>query len=197
MSWERLKTTYTDAVWVGLKKYNQITNTDGTVSLQDVTLYTNKDNSFFGALDANRMNEAINTIMSMVESGTDLYEAFQTYFDTQRTLFTEKETEDYNDFLATISNLESQGEVRIQSFESTQESIFNAWFQAMRDHLSQDSAGNLQNQCTELDTRLSLLEQMVLQNDYSVPIATDDSTLTLITDELGYALLANWKNKEE
>lgn len=37
---------------------------DGTISLQDVTVYTNKEKSFFGAIQANRMNEALNTIMS-------------------------------------------------------------------------------------------------------------------------------------
>ena len=87
MAWKLLPTNYTDAVWDGLKKYNQISNPDGTISLQDVTVYTHKENSFFGALDANRMNEALNTIMSMVENGTDLYEAFQIYFNGQKELF--------------------------------------------------------------------------------------------------------------
>ena len=82
-----LPTDYTDAVWSGLKKYSQIDNSDGTVSFQDVTVYSGKEKSFFGAKDANQMNEALNTIMSMVENGTNLYEAFQTYFATQKTLF--------------------------------------------------------------------------------------------------------------
>ena len=73
MAWELLPVDYTDAVWAGLKRYNQINNEDGSVSFQDITAYTGKEKSFFGAKDANRMNEALNTIMSMVENGTDLY----------------------------------------------------------------------------------------------------------------------------
>lgn len=69
MPWEPLPTNYTDAVWSGLKRYHQIANEDGTVSYVDVTQYSNKDTSFFGALDANRMNAAINTIMSREGNG--------------------------------------------------------------------------------------------------------------------------------
>ena len=68
MAWELLPVDYTDAVWAGLKRYNQINNEDGSVSFQDITSYTGKEKSFFGAKDANRMNEALNTIMSMVEN---------------------------------------------------------------------------------------------------------------------------------
>ena len=58
MAWKLLPTDYTDAVWSGLKRYTQVDNSDGTVSFNDVTTYTNKEKSFFGAKDANRMNEA-------------------------------------------------------------------------------------------------------------------------------------------
>lgn len=109
MSWTLLPTNYTDAVWDGLKKYNQINNSDGTISLQDVTAYTNRENSFFGALDANRMNEALNTIMSMVENGTDLYEAFQIYFAGQKELFQGKADTEYALFVKYLTDLESEG----------------------------------------------------------------------------------------
>ena len=90
MAWELLPVDYTDAVWAGLKRYNQINNEDGSVSFQDITSYTGKEKSFFGAKDANRMNEALNTIMSMVENGTDLYTAFQNYFAEQKTYLSRK-----------------------------------------------------------------------------------------------------------
>ena len=64
MSWENLPTNYTDAVFSGLRKYQQINNGDGTISFQDVTVYQNQENSFFGANDANKMNSAINQIMN-------------------------------------------------------------------------------------------------------------------------------------
>lgn len=197
MAWELLPVDYTDAVWAGLKRYNQINNEDGSVSFQDITSYTGKEKSFFGAKDANRMNEALNTIMSMVENGTDLYTAFQNYFAEQKTLFEQEADSKATEFDNYTDNLEQEYKASMAAFESQQQQIYNAWFQAMKDQLSKDAAGNLQNQCTELDERLTLLEQMTIQNDFSAPLATDDEAITLIVDDLDYAILADWKYKEE
>lgn len=197
MAWELLPVDYTDAVWAGLKRYNQINNEDGSVSFQDITSYTGKEKSFFGAKDANRMNEALNTIMSVVENGTDLYTAFQNYFAEQKTLFEQEADSKATEFDNYTDNLEQEYKVSMAAFESQQQQIYNAWFQAMKDQLSKDAAGNLQNQCTELDERLTLLEQMTMQNDFSAPLATDDEAITLIVDDLDYAILADWKYKEE
>lgn len=197
MAWELLPVDYTDAVWAGLKRYNQINNEDGSVSFQDITSYTGREKSFFGAKDANRMNEALNTIMSMVENGTDLYTAFQNYFAEQKTLFEQEADSKATEFDNYTDNLEQEYKVSMAAFESQQQQIYNAWFQAMKDQLSKDAAGNLQNQCTELDERLTLLEQMTMQNDFSAPLATDDEAITLIVDDLDYAILADWKYKEE
>lgn len=197
MAWELLPVNYTDAVWAGLKRYNQINNEDGSVSFQDITSYTGKEKSFFGAKDANRMNEALNTIMSMVENGTDLYTAFQNYFAEQKTLFEQEADSKATEFDNYTDNLEQEYKASMAAFESQQQQIYNAWFQAMKDQLSKDAAGNLQNQCTELDERLTLLEQMTMQNNFSAPLATDDEAITLIVDDLDYAILADWKYKEE
>lgn len=197
MAWELLPVDYTDAVWAGLKRYSQINNEDGSVSFQDITSYTEKEKSFFGAKDANRMNEALNTLMSMVESGTDLYTAFQNYFDEQKTLFEQEADSKATEFDDYTDNLEQEYKTSMATFESQQQQIYDAWFQAMKDQLSKDAAGNLQNQCTELDERLTLLEQMTMQNDFSAPLATDDEAITLIVDDLDYAILADWKHKEE
>lgn len=197
MAWELLPVDYTDAVWAGLKRYNQINNEDGSVSFQDITSYTGKEKSFFGAKDANRMNEALNTIMSMVENGTDLYTAFQNYFAEQKTLFEQEADSKATEFDNYTDNLEQEYKASMAAFESQQQQIYNTWFQVMKDQLSKDAAGNLQNQCTELDERLTLLEQMTMQNDFSAPLATDDEAITLIVDDLDYAILADWKYKEE
>lgn len=164
MAWELLPVNYTDAVWSGLKRYNEIANEDGTVSFQDVTSYSGKENSFFGAKDANQMNEALNTIMSMVESGTDLYTAFQNYFDTQKELFkgtadtTQEGFTEYVDDLkvkgdATISNLETTYRTEIDSFETQQQELFTLWFNLIKGQLSTDAAGKLQNEVDDLDTK--------------------------------------------
>ena len=197
MAWELLPVDYTDAVWAGLKRYKQINNEDGSVSFQDITSYTVKEKSFFGAKDSKRRNEALNTIMSMVENGTDLYTAFQNYFAEQKTLFEQEADSKATEFDNYTDNLEQEYKASMAAFESQQQQIYNAWFQAMKDQLSKDAAGNLQNQCTELDERLTLLEQMTMQNDFSAPLATDDEAITLIVDDLDYAILADWKYKEE
>ena len=75
MSWTNLPTNYTDAVFDGLRKYNQVTNADGTVSFVDVTVYQNRENSFFGARDANLMNAAINEIMNSTSTAPSMAKA--------------------------------------------------------------------------------------------------------------------------
>jgi hypothetical protein len=207
MAWELLPVNYTDAVWAGLKKFNMIENQDGTVSFQDVTQYSQKENSFFGAYEANKMDEALNTLMSMVESGTDLYEAFQNYFNTQKDLFEDEADLKQSGFTTYINQLEAQGDAiittlqtdyrnEIDQFEATQEQVFNTWFDFIKGQLSEDVAGRLENQIMNNEARLLLLEDMVLQNDFVAPLITDDATLTVLTDDLGNALLADWKYKE-
>lgn len=217
MAWTLLPTDYTDAVWSGLKKYSQVDNSDGTVSFQDVTVYTNKEKSFFGAKDANRMNEALNYIMSMLESGTDLYEEFQTYFTTQKQLFESSGNKvienvraltnaEYDSYVTYVADLKERGdsslaeieqtyEEHMTSYESEQKKAFDTWFDTIKGQLSEDVAGSLQNQTTELDERLSALEHMVLKNDFTAPLTVDNSG-TLLVDDLGVAIVADWKYKE-
>lgn len=218
MSWTLLPTDYTDAVWSGLKRYTQIDNSDGTVSFNDVTTYTNKEKSFFGAKDANKMNQALNYIMSMLENGTDLYEEFQTYFATQQTLFTAQantvienvrtltnaQYDAYVVYLTGLKNetdsslaeIEQTYEEHMTSYESEQKAAFDAWFAAIQESLSEDVAGSLQNQITEVEERLSSLEYMTLQNDFSVPLEVQDTDGSILADDLGYAIVADWKYKE-
>lgn len=164
MAWTPLKENYTDAIWAGLKKYNLIENSDDTISLQDVTVYSNKENSFFGAKDANAMNAAINVIMAMLESGTDLYTNFQNYFATQQTLFEKTADEKQAGLTAYVADLEAQGDAliqqiktdysaEIQNFEDVQEQIFNVWFASVRGQLDGDVAGQIINRLNAIDER--------------------------------------------
>ena len=68
MAWTNLPTDYEDAVWNGLKKYAQVDNEDGTVSFKDMTVYTKKEKSFFGAADANAMNAAMNQLAGNMDT---------------------------------------------------------------------------------------------------------------------------------
>lgn len=208
MAWKLLPTDYTDAVWSGLKRYTQVDNSDGTVSFNDVTTYTNKEKSFFGAKDANRMNEALNYIMSMLENGTNLYEEFQTYFTTQKELFKSSGDSSYQELTKYFVNLKAQGdsslaqiektyEEHMTTYESEQTAAFNTWFAGIKGKLNEDIAGSLQNQITEVDERLAALEHMTLKNLFTVPVAIDNTGTTLLADDLGNAIVADWKYKEE
>ena len=63
--------------------------------------------------------------------------------------------------------------------------------------LNEDIAGSLQNQITEVDERLAALEHMTLKNLFTVPVAIDNTGTTLLADDLGNAIVADWKYKEE
>lgn len=191
MAWELLRVDYTDASWTGLKKYNQISNHDGTVSFQDVTQYSNLDNSFYGARDANRVNEAINTIMSMIEGNNDLYTAFQNYFNTQKSLFRSRGD-------ASISEIENTYRTHMNDYEREQVAAFTTWFNGIKNQLSGNAVGNLQNQVNEVDDRVARLEHMALTNQFSAAIAVNNSGNTvLLVDESGKAIIADWKYEEE
>ena len=204
MAWKLLPTDYTDRVWSGLQRYIEVENEDGTVSFQDVTNYSSKEKSFFGAYDANRMNEALNILMSMVENGTNLYEDFLNYFETQKRVFENQATADLddfneslddklntaqtgvNDFLAymetkendadvlmaafrqyvndfksqyehIIEEVESDYEEDIETYKQSQQAMFDMWFQYMKDQLSEDAAGHLQNEIDALKGALIMI----------------------------------------
>ncbi|MFV0552919.1 MAG: hypothetical protein ACK5L6_13515 [Anaerorhabdus sp.] len=199
MSWQLLPVNYKDAIWNGLKKFIEVQNEDGTVSFDDVTQYTNKEYSFFGALDANRMNEALNTIMSMVENGTNLYEAFQNYFALQKTLFENQANLEYAEFESYVAQLKVQGDNIINilqteyrdemnQFEFQQQALFEVWFQTIKGKLSEDIAGSLQNQIDNL-TEKEFNHHYGLVNKVT-NVNKDDTGATLNIVELGDNVLA-------
>lgn len=140
MSWELLKTNYQDAAFEGMRKYSMIENADGTVSFADVTVYTVKDQAFFGADDANKINTAVNAILAALEDGTDLYEAFSNFFEEQENLFQDK----------------------MDSYMSVQQTTFGTWFDAIKNQLSTDAAGKLQEQLNEISYYYVLEETLYL-----------------------------------
>nr|DAY20493.1 MAG TPA: Coagulation factor VIII fold protein [Caudoviricetes sp.] len=159
MSWELLPTDYTDRTWNGQQRFNEIDNGDGTVSFLDVTVYTNKEKSFFGAKDANRMNEALNTLMGMVENGTDLYESFQNYFETQKKSF------------------ETKSDQELTDFTEYQHRIFTTWFNSIKDQLSTDQAGHLQNQLNALKEKHDKDIDSVTKKLITLTVTTDDELI--------------------
>lgn len=188
MGWKRLSTDYKDISWSGLKKYTQIDNDDGTISFRDDTRYTNKESSFFGAKDANQINEAVNYIMTKLENGTDLYSTFQEFFNTQRELFIREKDGKVSEINGYISDLKSRGETaltnvesnhkqRMSVYEDTQKNEFNNWFAQMRDHLSSDQAGKLQLQVEDLKVLIDGFDKK------DVDISPDGNTITVISGD--------------
>lgn len=74
MAWENLPTNYQDAAWEGSRKFLMTNNSDGTVSFEDRTDYTQIDRAYRSANDVNATNEAINTIMDIFEGSYKLLE---------------------------------------------------------------------------------------------------------------------------
>ena len=141
MSFQLLPTDYKDISFTGNRKYNKIQNDDGTISFQDVTVYQNRDKAFFGADTANKMNEALNTIMTALEHGTDLYGEFQKFFEKQKGEFRK----------GADANLDEL-KVIMETYQNKQKLIFETWFDLVKNNLSSTPVGNLQNEMEEVKT---------------------------------------------
>ena len=141
MSFQLLPTDYKDISFTGNRKYNKIQNDDGTISFQDVTVYQNRDKAFFGADIANKMNEALNTIMTALEHGTDLYGEFQKFFEKQKGEFRK----------GADANLDEL-KVIMETYQNKQKLIFETWFDLVKKNLSESPVGNLQNEMEEVKT---------------------------------------------
>lgn len=177
MAWKLLPTDFTDAVWSGLKRYTQIDNEDGTVSFRDVTTYTNKEKSFFGAMDANRMNDTLNVIMSMLENGTDLYELFQAYFAEQKALFAGKadtEFASYEDYvLAHKQEIDTIVEAIRQSTD-TEYANYEKYLQDNKDEIAAIVAAIRASTDTTFDDFLAYVKDLQQQGDTAIDgIKTD------------------------
>lgn len=141
MSFQLLPTDYKDISFTGNRKYNKIQNDDGTISFQDVTVYQNIDKAFFGADTANKMNEALNTIMTALEHGTDLYGEFQKFFEKQKGEFRK----------GADANLDEL-KVIMETYQNKQKLIFETWFDLVKKNLSESPVGHLQNEMEEVKT---------------------------------------------
>lgn len=141
MSFKLLPTDYKDISFTGNRKYNKIQNDDGTISFQDVTIYQNRDKAFFGADTANKMNEALNTIMTALEHGTDLYGEFQNFFEKQKGEFRK----------GADANLDEL-KVIMETYQNKQKLIFETWFDLVKKNLSESPVGNLQNEIENIKT---------------------------------------------
>lgn len=104
-------------------------------------------------------------------------------------------TQSMIDYLNTLQN---RGDTELQSivdlfvaFEQNGEADFLAWFQSIKDQLSTDAAGNLQNQIDGLTERVGIMEDYFVNGSIYVPLAAEDGN-TLAT-ESGDVIEAYWR----
>jgi len=134
-----------------------------------------------------------------------LYQQFQAYIqEVQDALDAadatyNKTAQNYLTTLQTTGNAQLADITQaFNAYAAVTEEEFNNWFASIRDILDKDVAGHLQNEIDEHEDRLALLEQMVIQNQISAPIdlsEVEGGVPILLTDDLGVALLADWKYK--
>lgn len=190
MAFELLKTDYVDATFEGLRRYLVSDNGDGSVSLHDVTKYKVKEESFFGAKDANTINTAVNAILAALENGTDLYEVFTQFFELQKTLFLEESDAKQVDFTAYIMQLREYMDRKwdelkteytgdIQYFKDVQENAFKVWFQMVRDQLTNDVAGHLQEQIGNLNNLKTENKEDLVSAINSIMLSYDETRAVL------------------
>lgn len=118
---------------------------------------------------------------------SDAYSAFTNQIDEY---ITQLQTKGDADCTAVVAAL--------QEYQRNAKNEFNTWFAEIKGQLSEDVAGHLQNEIDEQESRLALLEHMVIQNEITAPIdlaASEDDTPVLLCDDDGIAILADWKYK--
>lgn len=131
-----------------------------------------------------------------VEKSNASYDEFQEMASTAYAGYTQA-IDDY------IGALEAKGDsdladitASFKEFQRVQQNAFNEWFADIKGQLDTDIAGHLQNEITEHEDRLTQLERMLIQNEITAPIrADDDSATTLLADDDGNVLIADWKYK--
>lgn len=90
-----------------------------------------------------------------------------------------------------LSSLSAQYEAWIRDATAQGDAEAYALLEEMRDILDGSAAGHLQNEIDDHEDRLSRLEHMLIDNEIECPVTDDDGTV--ITDDAGRAICADWK----
>ena len=186
--WELLPTDYEDIKYKGKKKYDIIKNDDGTVLIRDLTDYINLEKTFFGAEQANKMNEALNKIMDALEvKHINLYKEFNDYFNIQQKMFERKKFEILEKFNQEMLNL------KINKIEE-----FYAWFYKTRKTFRNWTPGNLSDRLDDNEKLFLELNSMWLHNNFTACLIIEDDKddFIILQDDERNAILADWRYKE-
>lgn len=82
-----LRTDYQDLAWDGNKKYRMTNNSDGTITLTDVTSYLNKAKSEYNSTHVNTLNSTVNNSVYRVVPSSTLGEIVVTLNDGRAETF--------------------------------------------------------------------------------------------------------------
>lgn len=157
--------------------------------------------------DMRSVDEVCGWVTGVIEQFdfTHLFDQFTAYFNE----FKEGNQADYENWtedqmqawIAWIAlqegNVENWTEEQMDLFSdwysnntTTWTNNFNDWFQNVRDQLSEDVAGHLQNLIDEHEVRLTNLEEMVITGRAFAPF--EASSQSLIETNDGYVFLLDW-----
>lgn len=79
----------------------------------------------------------------------------------------------------------------LKEFQRTSQNAFNEWFANVKNQLSGDVAGQLIQKVNHLTERLTLVEHMIIHNDFFAPLLDDDGLP--IMDDDGNVIVGDWK----
>lgn len=143
----------------------------GTVNEMDFSQFTAQFNQFFTEFKEG-------TLADVTQWYADRQSEFETWQNGQET---------------DLSEWQQNRETNYETWYKDQQDAFLAWVQQMKDAMGSDPSSAIIALTQELDERLGLLENMVIQNDVTCPITDDDGALLVFDDDS--ALLAEMSYK--
>ena len=143
----------------------------GTVNEMDFSQFTAQFNQFFTEFKEG-------TLADVTQWYADRQFEFETWQKGQET---------------DLSEWQQNRETNYETWYKDQQDAFLAWVQQMKDAMGSDPSSAIIALTQELDERLGLLENMVIQNDITCPITDDDGALLVFDDDS--ALLAEMSYK--
>lgn len=143
----------------------------GTVNEMDFSQFTAQFNQFFTEFKEG-------TLADVTQWYADRQSEFETWQKGQET---------------DLSEWQQNRETNYETWYKDQQDAFLAWVQQMKDAMGSDPSSAIIALTQELDERLGLLENMVIQNDVTCPITDDDGALLVFDDDS--ALLAEMSYK--
>ena len=113
--------------------------------------------------------------------------------------FIEKSKQEYTDFVDEseqeytdyTTNKQNEFNTWYTTYLTAFQAAVEAWFQNIKDQISEDAAVKIQLELDEHEDVIGDLQHMLIQNDFYCPIGTDDGAIIVTND--GEAILMDWK----